>query len=125
MGQKLVYPEEVEVLYMLPAIRRELALYLKQCGLEQKAIARLLRVTEPAISQYLSAKRATSVVFSDKEKEEIRKSGEKLLKNSNLVGETAHLLHMMLDSRATCKICMEVTDAPAGCIACFQHRAHA
>lgn len=116
---KLIYPEEVEVLYMLPAIRRELAVYFKQCGLEQKEIARLLKVSEPAISQYLRAKRATLVTFSEQDKEEIKKSAENIKNNKQLVTETGHLLRILLDNRSTCKICMDVADVPKDCVACF------
>ena len=122
--QKVTYPEEVEVLYMLPAIRRELAVYLKNKGLGHHEVAQLLRISEPSVSHYLNAKRATKVSFTEQEKEVIRKSAEKLLQNnSQLVQETAHLLHIFKESRATCKVCTDVTDVPKGCVACFQHNA--
>ena len=41
-------------------------------GLDQKRIASLLRVTEPAISQYVSNKRAQLVKFTPKMKKEIQ-----------------------------------------------------
>ncbi len=45
-------PQEVEVWYVLPALRRELALAMIKKGLPQKQIAKMLGVTEPAITQY-------------------------------------------------------------------------
>ncbi|MBI4441576.1 hypothetical protein HY639_05390 [Candidatus Woesearchaeota archaeon] len=121
--QKLVYPQEVEVLYMLPAIRREFAHYFKSIGLEQKEIARLLKVSEPSVSHYLKAKRATQVTFSDKDKGEIAKSAENLRQNKSLVDETARLLYLLKESRVTCKVCIGVTDTPKDCNACFHdHR---
>lgn len=45
-------PQEVEVWYVLPALRRELALAMIRKELPQKQIAKMLGVTEPAITQY-------------------------------------------------------------------------
>ncbi|MFX1560088.1 MAG: transcriptional regulator [Promethearchaeota archaeon] len=64
-------PQEVEVWYVLPAIRRELAKIMKtkvvpreneegetaDHKITQKEIARMLGVTEPAITQYLLKKK--------------------------------------------------------------------
>ena len=64
-------PQEVEVWYVLPAIRRELAKVMKtktvqradedgdkkEHKITQKEIAKMLGVTEPAITQYLLRKR--------------------------------------------------------------------
>ncbi|MFH1405899.1 MAG: hypothetical protein ABIG52_01635 [Nanoarchaeota archaeon] len=52
------HPQEIEVWYILPAIRKELVLALKEKGHTQKEIASFLNVTEPAISQYTKEKRA-------------------------------------------------------------------
>ncbi|NHJ14533.1 MAG: hypothetical protein EAX95_12710 [Candidatus Thorarchaeota archaeon] len=47
-------PQEVEVWYVLPAIRRELAKVMKfDKGQSQKSIAKMLGVTEPAVTQYM------------------------------------------------------------------------
>lgn len=51
-------PCESAVKYKVPAIKAELARKLKKEGKSQKEIAKLLGVTEAAISQYLSGKRA-------------------------------------------------------------------
>ena len=60
-GIKLLHPQEIEVLYILPAIRRELTIEMKKIGLEQKKIAEYLCVTEAAVSQYLNSKRASQL----------------------------------------------------------------
>ena len=52
--RKWLMPQEVEVWYVLPAIRRELAKIMKfEKGQAQKRIARMLGVTEPAVTQYM------------------------------------------------------------------------
>ena len=53
-------PCESAAKYKVPAIKAKLARELKERGMSQKEIASLLNVTEAAISQYLSGKRARS-----------------------------------------------------------------
>ena len=66
-------PQEIEVRYILPAIRRELArIFIQEHNLSQKEAANVLGLTEAAISQYLHYKRAKEVVFSDIIVNEIR-----------------------------------------------------
>ena len=65
-------PQEIEVRYIIPAIRRELAsLLIKEHYKTQKEAAKILGLTEAAISQYQHSKRAKEVVFSDSVKNEI------------------------------------------------------
>ena len=49
-------PQEVEVWYVLPAIRRELTKTMIDKGIPQKQIAQMLGVTEPAVTQYKLSK---------------------------------------------------------------------
>lgn len=73
-------PQEIEVRYILPAIRRELArMLIKEHDLSQKEAANILGLTEAAISQYQHLKRAKEVVFSGNVIDEIRKSADKIL----------------------------------------------
>ena len=51
-------PQEIELWYVIPAIRKQLVIELKRKGLKQKAIAPILGITEAAISQYNRDKRA-------------------------------------------------------------------
>lgn len=45
-------PQEVEVWYIIPAIRRELTRIMIEKNIAQKNIAKMLGVTEPAVTQY-------------------------------------------------------------------------
>ena len=77
-------PQEVEVRYILPAIRRELArVLIKEHSLSQKQAAKILGLTEAAISQYRHSKRAKEVAFSDAVVDEIKKSADKILADKN------------------------------------------
>lgn len=48
---------EVIDLYIIPALRREVALTLKKLNIKQEQIAKLLMVSKSAVSQYLNNKR--------------------------------------------------------------------
>jgi len=116
-------PQEVEVLYILPAIRRDLSIYLKELGMEQKAIARLLNITEPAVSQYITSKRASQVRFSEKVRDEIQKLAKRLAegKRPSILEEIQRLVRMSLDEKTTCGMCRsQVVGVPAACKACFR-----
>ena len=58
MTAPLKHPQEIEVWYVLPAIRKELVVTLKEKNLTQKKIAEFLNITEAAVSQYIKQKRA-------------------------------------------------------------------
>ena len=54
---KQLMPQEIEVWYIIPAVRRELAKSMVKIGLKQKQIAVTLGITEAAVSQYLKLDR--------------------------------------------------------------------
>jgi hypothetical protein len=59
----MMLPQEIEVWYVLPAIRREMCKELISQGFTQRKAAQVLGVTEAAVSQYVSSKRASKVKF--------------------------------------------------------------
>ena len=59
-------PQEIEVWYVLPAIRREMCKELIAFGLTQRKTASLFGITDAAVSQYVSRKRAGKVKFNAK-----------------------------------------------------------
>src|SRR3989338_7359320 len=72
-SMKETMPQDIEVRYILPAIRRELTnAFIEKHKLNQKEAAKLLGMTEAAISQYRHSKRAKEVVFSDEVLNQIR-----------------------------------------------------
>jgi predicted transcriptional regulator len=80
-------PQEVEVWYILPALRRELAKVMKfDRGQAQKSIARILGVTEPAVTQYMLSKkdkpkrsRGDQVKIPESLKPELLKSADAMI----------------------------------------------
>ena len=54
----MLTPQEIQVWYILPALRKEIATKLKKQEFKQKEIARIMDITPAAVSQYLHKKRA-------------------------------------------------------------------
>ena len=75
-------PQEVEVWYLIPALRREIAIFLmKDYEYSQKHVAESLGMTESAVSQYVSGKRGHGIKFEKGDLEVIKKSADKIAKN--------------------------------------------
>jgi len=102
-------PQEIEVWYILPAIKRGIAIELVSKGLKQKDIAKLLKVTEASVSNYLKSKRATTIKFNKIVESEIKKSAEKLLSakenhtNKALIEELQRICAIIKDEKILCK----------------------
>ncbi len=121
MVKKILQPQELEVWYVLPALRRELSIEMKKSGLDQKTIAKVIGVTEAAISHYIKEKRASEVKFDDNTKEEIRKSAQLISQNGKLLfQEMQHLLNKALQNKVLCQLChSQNNDLPEDCAICL------
>lgn len=108
-------PQEIEVFYIIPAIRRGLALAMKANGLKQNRIAELLNLEEGAVSQYVSGKRGNQVSFSKQINEEIKKSSLIVKENISLLRETQRLLTLVKTSGSLCEIHKQFSDVPNTC----------
>lgn len=76
---KKVMPQEIEVWYLIPALRRELAkILIKEYGLTQRETAKRLGLTEAAVSQYLKEKRGKKLNFNPTEMAEIKKAAKSI-----------------------------------------------
>lgn len=104
----LKLPQEIEVWYIIPAIRREFSKSLVKKGLRQRQIARMLGITDAAVSQYFSSKRGSEVKFNQKVKREIKASVEKVMKGGDILVEIQRI----------CKHCRK--DG----ICCYVHKHH-
>ncbi|MBI4452756.1 transcriptional regulator [Candidatus Woesearchaeota archaeon] len=118
-------PQEIEVRYILPAIRRELArVLINEHSLSQKGAANLLGLTEAAVSQYQHSKRAKEVVFSDEVEVEIRKSAEKILTESKnkqrVVAEIYRISNLTTVKHILCDLHRSQSKDLANCNICFE-----
>jgi len=101
----MLQPQEIEVLYIIPAIRRELAKALIKVNLSQKAVAQILGITPAAISQYISEKRAKEVKFNEAFQKLIEESAKKIAQNHYLViQEINELCHDFRKSDLICQV---------------------
>ena len=116
---KLMQPQEIEVLYILPAIRREYTTEMKKKGLEQKKIASMLCVTEAAVSQYINSKRASKVIFGKENLEMIKESSRKITDSHSMIKETQILLKTMRHNGLVCDVHKTLAgDLPENCLLC-------
>lgn len=116
----MLYPQEVEVFYLIPAIRKEIAVQLKVQGKEQKQIAELLGITESAISQYFSNKRATEIKFASEILKEIKLSSVKIKNKSDSIQEVQRILKIINKTREICRIHKKFSDVEKNCDICFK-----
>ncbi len=112
-------PQEIEVRYVLPTIRKELAILLVS-DFKQKEVANILNITPAAISQYMKEKRGKSVL-SDKVKREIRKSSEKIKKDRfSAQKEIFKITKLVRETKDICKIHKQHDCVPKNCNFCFE-----
>jgi len=100
-------PQEIEVWYIIPAIRKELAKRLtKKYGLSYEMAGRALGVSKAAISQYLSNKRANKIKLTLEIKRKIAKSAKTIVDNPKLgLIEMEKVLKIMKDTKYSCEVC--------------------
>ena len=117
-------PQEIEVRYILPAIRRELAkIFIKEHEMNQKEAAKILGLTEAAVSQYQHLKRAKEVVFTNKIVDEIRISAGKILAEKNakqrLIAEMYRISNLTTVRQILCDIHRAQSKDLEECNVCF------
>lgn len=100
-------PQEIEVWYIIPAIRKEFAKILtKKYKLTFEKTGEILGVSKAAISQYLKKKRASLLRFPKKIKKEIETSSERIVKNNNIaLREIIRILNLTKKSGCSCSVC--------------------
>ena len=100
-------PQEIEVWYVIPAIRKELAkILIKKYKLKQKKVAEILGITESAISQYLHKKRAKEIGFPKSMKKNLENAAEKIFKNNRkALSEIIWLLNVAKKQGIICQVC--------------------
>lgn len=114
-------PQEIEVWYVLPAIRKELAKEMLSKGLKQKDIAKKLGVTEPAVSQYLKSKRAKKVKFNKEVNKQIKSSAILLIKNKSCaIKEMQKCCNEIKKQGILCKLHKGKGDITGKCRACLE-----
>ena len=117
-------PQEIEVRYILPAIRRELArIFIQEHKLNQKEAAEVLGLTESAISQYQHSKRAKEVIFSNSVVNEIKVSADRILADrtnkQRLIAEIYRVSNLTMVRQILCDIHRAQSKDLENCNVCF------
>ena len=114
-------PQEVQVWFILPALRRQLAIGLKKEGMTQREIASKLNITESAISQYFRKKRGEEIRFSEDMFSEIAGSADAIAhRKVDVKTEIQRLMKKISETRFICTVCNEFTDSEKDCEICYE-----
>ena len=102
-----VLPQEIEVWYIIPAIRREFAKCLiKNHGVSYQKVGDLLGISKAAISQYVKGKRASKVKLPSKAQQKVCMSCDLLAEGkSDSVKEITNILDFIKDKNLACEVC--------------------
>lgn len=115
-------PQEIEVWYIIPAIRREFAEVMVKMGLSQREVADRLGITKPAVSQYINSKRGNDLKFNKTIKDAIKRSVNKILKDDKpctVIREMQELCKLIRKNMCLCEVSKNRADAPKNCKECF------
>lgn len=102
-------PQEIEVWYIIPKIRKELALILiGEHKLSYEKTGDILGISKAAVSQYVSNKRANKIKLSVEMMKEIKVSAKSIIeKKTNGLMEIERLLQMMKQTKCSCDVCKQ------------------
>ncbi len=105
-------PQEIEVWYIIPAIRREIAKTLAgDYKVSYENIGKLLGISKAAVSQYIRKKRAAKIKLHEKAMLELLKSCKLISKGkSNSVVEITRILYVIKKKKLHCEICGAIID---------------
>lgn len=115
MVNKIVLPQELETFYVIPVLRRQLALALEEFGMKQKDIAAHLGINSAAISQYKSKKRGEKIELNQEIVQQIKQSAARVKDQLSYVRETQRLLHLIRTSGTLCQIHKQLSTIPSHC----------
>tara|TARA_Y100000310_G_C20149123_1_gene563856 strand:+ start:131 stop:571 length:441 start_codon:yes stop_codon:yes gene_type:complete len=122
-GKSLLQPQEIEVFYIIPALKRQIAMNMKLNGFKQNKIAELLHIENATVSQYLHQKRGNKIEFNEEILKDIAKSSKEIKDGISLLREMQRLLRRIKETREICRIHKELSDIPEDCtpelIDCF------
>ncbi len=115
MVNRLLHPQEIEVFYVLPALRKHIALSMKEQGMKQKDIAEVLQIEGATVSQYVSEKRANKITFNESLLEEIKQATARITDKLSMIREIQHLLRRVRETNTLCTIHHSISNLPENC----------
>ncbi|MBS3080242.1 hypothetical protein J4221_02115 [Candidatus Pacearchaeota archaeon] len=105
-------PQEIEVWYIIPVIRREMAMcFSREHKISYDNIASMMGLSKAAISQYIAGKRVERIKMHPKALEEVKISCNKIVKNkSTVIREISRVLEIIKKKKLHCELCGEMID---------------
>ena len=114
------HPQEIEVWYVIPAIRKELTLCLINTGKSQREVASLLGLTEAAVSNYLKKKRAHDIPLPLLAKEFIQRAALRIQNQRSAYHEIHDICTFVKEKKIICEIHRLVEKNLDLCKVCFE-----
>lgn len=107
-----VLPQEIEVWYIIPAIRRELAKCLvTKYQFTYDRVGKILGVSKAAIAQYLKNKRASKVKLHEKARQEAYKAcGRIVAGKTDSTKEIIRLLELIRRKKWKSEVCGSIKE---------------
>lgn len=116
-------PCEIVVWYLIPGIRSVLAKKLFDLGMKQKEISKILDITQPAVSQYLSDKRGNEVGFNDESLDMINNLAYDLknekIEKIDIIPRICEICRKTKAEDILCMLHKKKDVVPEGCKACL------
>ena len=116
-------PCEIVVWYVIPSIRSKLAKELLNLGMKQKDISKLLDITQPAVSQYISDKRGHEIDFDPVVEQYIKDMAKDMttgdLQPIDLIPRFCHICKTIKTQEVLCQLHKEKVNIPTYCNVCM------
>ncbi len=107
VNEMKVLPQELEVWYIIPAIRKSLSKCLiKEFEISYEKVGNILGISKAAVSQYMKNKRATKIKLHDKVDKQIMSSCKNIMnKKSPSVDEIQRIIQFIKDKQLPSEVC--------------------
>lgn len=113
-------PQEIEVWYIIPAIRCEIAKEMRNFGVSQAKISKTLGISAAAVSQYINSKRGKNVVFPDAITKKIKTASFRIKDNpKNITKEIQKIVYYIRNSGLLCGYHKKYSSITKGCNVCM------
>jgi hypothetical protein len=118
----MILPQEIQVRYIIPALRKAFADSLvNDYGLTQARAADILDVTPAAISQYFTKKRAASLDLPNVVRDDVRAACDRILDDETSLLHELHRLTTTTDVKELmCTIHRDKGSVTDDCRICFE-----
>ena len=88
---------------------------MKETGMKQKDIAKILNINSAAISQYTNNKRGNKITFDESISQEIKKSAFLIKDTLSYLRETQRILNVIREKKEICRIHKQFSQIPDSC----------